>query len=304
MRFYFVITIIIVALICQGCFSEVESTPKISYKPSSNHDDNHKESLISNISNVPFKNWAQGKLFHVTDNKACLAFHSNNNIDSLCGTTLTYIGYKVNPSITGSSSTNLYFTTNDGDSISYHINASHEELIKRNNLEIPFLVQQSLIDDINNKLSNKNLFILSQAWYNIDGKQASGKKFVPITIIKVEVGNAIYPIKVIFSDDEKNTFFTYMTIGNEFQTTRNFETIFSTYNPHDNYPHIDKDTWKLITIGMIKIGMTQEECQLSIGNPANVIIEETSSPEIIKRWEYDNGYILYFENGILKEYKQ
>ena len=50
--------------------------------------------------------------------------------------------------------------------------------------------------------------------------------------------------------------------------------------------------------------MTQEECQLSIGNPANVIIEETSSPEIIKRWEYDNGYILYFENGILKEYKQ
>ena len=303
-RFFHIILLIFLSLFFNGCFSEVESTPKISYDSNSNLNSDTTKSLLSNISNIPFKDWEYGKQFYVTDNKANLALYYKNDVNLLCGSSLTYIGYKEQTSIIGTTSTNIYFITEYNDTISHTINSSHAQLCARNSIDVPFLVQKSLIDDIHNQLYNKQLFILTNSWYSLDEKHFSGRKFDPISIIKVDIGNAIYPIKIIFNDKNDNSYFVYTTIGNEFQSARNFEEIFSISNPHEKYPYINNETWGYIKNGLIKSGMTQEECQLSIGLPSHVEIEETNSPNIIKKWVYNNGYILIFENSILKDFKR
>lgn len=287
-----------------GCFSEVESTPKITYhKDDFNKNNPIATSLTSKISNAPFKDWDIGKKFIVTDNKAKLALYSNSNIDSLSGCILRYAGFRDILSITGTMSTDIFFLNENGDSISYHVNFSYDELINRSSLEIPFLVQESLINDLNNLVRGKTFYILTSSWKSIDGTEISGKKFVPVKIEKASIGNAIYPAKIIFIDSLNNTYFVYITIDNKHQSTRNFESVFSLSDPRNKYPHINNLAWDYITNGTLKIGMTQEECRLSIGYP-QIVKDLSSTPSLIKQWEYENGYILIFENGFLKEFKR
>ena len=295
-----IIIIIISIISLQSCFSEVESTPKIKYEQDSNPN-NSDNSIISHITNQPFKNWEIGKEFFVTDNKISQALLSKNPIDSLYESYISYIGYRIKTSITDKKSTELLFLSEKSDTLYYHINSSVEDLNDREHLEIPFTIQRSLIDEVGQFLTNKQLYIITPSWYNDNGEGVIGRKFIPITIENVCAGNSIYPIKLFFND-KGNRYFVYMTIGNEFQKTRNFETLFSETDPHNKYPLISNEIWNVISNNSIKIGMTQEECFLSIGAPDNVISDMSQSSPI-KIWEYKNGTSLTFENGILTQYK-
>ena len=301
MRHISSIIIIIISIISlQSCFSEVESTPKISYEDNSDHNNSNK-SIISHISNQPFENWEIGKKFYVTNNKISQALLSKNSNDSLCDSYITYIGHRIKTSITESKTTELLFLSEKSDTLYYHINSTIEDLNKRNHLEIPFTIQKSLIDEVSLFLTGKQLYIITPFWYNDNGESVIGRKFIPISIEKVCAGNAIYPIKLFFNENG-NRYFVYMTIGNNFHNTRNFDTLFSVTNPHDKYPLISNEIWNVISNNSIKLGMTQEECFLSIGAPDNVISDMSQSSPI-KIWEYKNGTSLIFENGILTQLK-
>lgn len=297
MRYFYIIIFSLICLNLQGCFSEVESTPKISYKHINTEESNQPKSIISHILNQPFCEWKDGKEFIVTDNKISHILFSKTKADSFLGSSIYFAKYKTITSITGNKSTELVFLSQDGDSLFYHINTNPIDLKNLDNLEIPFTIQKSLVDEVKKCLVNKRLYIITPNRYDFFDNLITSRKFVPIIIKDVVPGNSIYPIKLIFNDNGQ-LYYLYMTVGNQIQATRNFEKLFSITNPHDKYPHISKNHWDKISNNSIVVGMTSEECQLSLGSPSVVTnITDTDIPT--KTWEYEDGTILHFENGIL-----
>lgn len=297
MRYFYIIICWLICLNLQSCFSEVESTPRISYKHVKTEDSNQPASIISHILNQPFSEWKEGKEFIVTDNKISHILYSKTKADSLLGSSIYFVKYKTITSIIGNKSTELVFLSQDGDSLFYHINTNPIDLNNLDNLEIPFTIQKSLVDEVSKCLVNKSLYIITPNRYDLHNNFITSRKFVAIKIEEVVPGNSIYPIKLIFNDNGQ-LYYLYMTIGNQIQATRNFEKLFSLSNPHDKYPHISKNHWNLISNNSIEIGMTSEECQLSLGSPS-VVTNITNTDTPTKTWEYEDGTILHFENGIL-----
>lgn len=288
----------------QSCFTGIESTPKITLNESNLEIENsisEEQKHLSNIKNEPFNQWDKGKQFIVTDNKISLIFNENSQIDTLSGETIIYQKYNTSTSVAGTSVTNLYFTHNC-DTIIYIVNATPKEISKRKSFLIPFTVQQSLIDDVKNALLNNSYYIVTSLAYDSIGNSTNIPKFVPIKINDITAGNHIYPIKVSFTTKNNNSYWVYMTIGDDIQSTRNFETQFSLTNPKQKYPHISDNYWNAITNNIVIIGMTKEECRLAIGIP-NHTEQLPSNAGIIEIWRYDNGYQLIFEDGLLKNFR-
>lgn len=70
-------------------------------------------------------------------------------------------------------------------------------------------------------------------------------------------------------------------------------------NLRTQYPYITEDNWKLITNGEVKIGMTKDECRLSLGSPVQIVANTNSKYET---WYYQ-GKILDFEGNTLLRIK-
>ena len=119
MRYFYIIIFSLICLNLQGCFSEVESTPKISYKHINTEESNQPKSIISHILNQPFCEWKEGKEFIVTDNKISHILFSKTKADSFLGSSIYFAKYKTITSITGNKSTELVFLSQDGDSLFY-----------------------------------------------------------------------------------------------------------------------------------------------------------------------------------------
>ena len=297
---------IFIILLFQSCFTGIESTPKITLKK--NYDEysteiSDEKKFLSHIKNQPFKHWLKGKEFYVTSDKIALIFSANCSTDSLSGSTIRYEGYTTATSVTGDYSTDIIFSDNNNNIFTYRVNCSPKELNEQENIDIPFTIQTSIIEDVNQLLLNKTFYILTSSWYDLKHNSIAGKKYIPVTISKIEAGNHIYPINITFTDNQNQTHCVYMTVGNEIQSTRNFNTLFSFNDPRNKYPTITDENWDKIVNQSTTIGMTKNECKLALGIPVSVQ-QYPSNAGVIELWIYENGNRLFFEDGILKEFKQ
>lgn len=294
------------SLIFQSCFTGIESTPKITLKDNDTTDKEiltEEQKFLDDISNQPFSQWEIGKTFIVCDNKISLIFDSYSSNDTLLGDTLTYIGYKTYPSVTGTINTQILLKHNDNDTLIYNLNASPQELNSRKSFDIPFSIQKSVIESVKNKLINKEFYIITSSTYDNYGNNIKTQKFIPITITNITHGNYQYPLKVEFNFLSKKTGWVYMTIGRSIQATRNFETLFSLKDPRNNYSKISDSNWQLIINNSITPGMNKDECRLALGIPTHIERHPTYSG-VVEYWVYDAGNILIFEDGLLKEHKK
>lgn len=288
----------------QGCFTGIESTPKISYDEVEEEKAailTEEQKYLSHITNEPFGVWKSGKEFYVTDNKISVVLKPENLSRTLNGKIIKYVGYNIGTSVTGEIFTNIIFVNENGDSLCYKTKASPDELCKRSSVDIPFTTQISIVNNVKAKLLNNTYYIKTSTWLNADSSIVEGLKYAPVTVTDVTCGNSIYPIKVFFANSSNDIHWVYMTIGNEFQSTRNFENIFYLTNPRLNYTHINDDTWNLITQGKVNEGMTKEECRLALGSPSSSS-QLPGTAGVIEIWTFNNGCRLYFEDGILKNY--
>lgn len=301
---YFLITAL--SFFLQGCFTGIESTPKIKYNETRQESElkaTEEQKLLSHISNQPFAQWAEGKEFYVTDNKISIILKPETLSQSLSGKSIKYLRHQASTSITGENYTTLIFQNANGDSLYYKINTTPQELLNRTFVDIPFTTQKSVIDEVKASLINNAYYIKTPTWNTIGSNITVGKKYVQVTISDVSSGNSIYPLKIFFKDNNNVTHWIYMTIGNEFQSTRNFDTLFSIANPRNSYPHITDENWDKITNGKVESGMTKEECRLSLGNPTT-ISQLPSNAGVIEIWKYNNGAQLIFEDGLLNDFKR
>lgn len=291
--------------ILQSCFTGIESTPKITLDNSIfEHEStfSNEQKYLSTIKNEPFNQWSKHKPFIVTDNKISLIFSPNNQPNNIAGSTIEYQKYNTSTSVAGTTITNIYFIHNC-DTLIYSINATPQEIASRKSFNVPFTIQQSVIDEVKNKMLNNIYYTITPLVYDSIGNTINIQKYIPVKINEIKAGNYIYPIKAYFTTENNNSYYLYMTIGNDIQSTRNFDTLFSLTNPRNKYPNISDNNWNAITKNIVIIGMDKEECQLALGIPNN-IERLPSNAGVIEIWKFDNGYQLFFEDGLLKEFRR
>ncbi len=303
---YKVILWLIPALLFSGCFTGVESTPKITA------DDVKRENVVvtaeqqflSDIKPERFSHWKPGKEFYVTDDKISLIFDAyTRGKTGLKGSVLTFTGSRQMMSVTGTNSTELVFAAPDGHECVYRLDVPIEELSKRETVDVPFTIEMSVVQGVRELLLGRELYVVTAVWYDDTGAVVTGKKYVPVTIIDVSAGNNVYPVKLTFKEKEGKLYSLFMSAGRNVNVSRPFHKLFAFEDPHKKYPEIDDETWANIVNGRVTVDMTRDECRLSLGVPKSVD-RRPGYGGVQEVWVYDDGKRLVFENGLLRSYRR
>lgn len=290
-------------LALSGCFTGIESTPKITDKEVKKSgiiitpEQQLADSLTQRSS---FFSWQNGRKFISTNNRVTLIFSQANTVSA--SDTLVYIDVLPVRSYTGQEMTTLRFRDNKGDTLNYRVNSSVGELMSREQLSIPFLVDLNDVAYVNSMLKGRQLYVMTNLRVNEEGGDATGRKFIPVTVSEVTAGDENFPLRVTFVTDDGKTERVKMTYGNERRAVRNFNTLFSFNNPRLKYPSISDETWNCIVNSRIVEGMTREEARLALGAPKDVQKAQNGSV-FVEQWTYDDGRYLIFEDNLLKTFR-
>lgn len=303
------------AMALSGCFTGVESTPVISGKDVLRQRASTlsaEQRYLADIRPAAPSRWAPGKRLIVTDSRIGIVLDAST--DALSGTrhtpapgdTLRLVSAAPTPTLTEQPEITLMFTGAHGDSLAYHTGIDERAWKSRQSLEIPFTIDADVIDSVAHRLVGKHLYIIAQrrmTWP--EGAVITPRRYVGVTVRDVRGGTAELPVIVVIEpDDAPGTLqAVYMTLGDGATATRNFDKVFALDNPRSRYPQIEDDVWQLICDGKIRLGMTPDECRLSLGAPTEYLkIPSTSG--MVERWTYPDGVYLIFEDGVLARYRR
>lgn len=284
-----------------GCFTGVESTPKITSKDVKKRHAVESEEARYTVSLMPEApaDWQQGKTFVVTDGRISFALVPvETSMNLTPGDVLTFLGRQEVASVTDVADTDFDFINQRGDTLHYRVNAPWKELEKRENLEIPFTIEMSLVARADSLLAGNDYWITTPVWFNEDGENIVGRQLVKVHIDSVTPGNTVYPLSVNFKDERGLHYRVFMSVGKGARATRNFETLFSLTDPRVKYKDISPEIWDYITRCAVCKDMTREECRLAVGNPTEVF-----HGHYMERWNYDNGRYLIFDDDHLRQFR-
>lgn len=295
-----------------ACFTGVESTKAITKKDVKRAYENTGESVDADrnkmyaVTQAGFAEWEPGKLFFVTDDNVKLLFAPGaaGTADvSLQEGYLCYRGYSTDTSIDGKECVVITFTDTAGHKYLLPTNKTLDELTQPSMpYSIPFLIDMDEILQLRSMLCGKELFVKSPLWYNAQGTPIKGRKFVKVTIKDVLPGNKIFPYKVRFADGA-NEAYLFMSSAQSSVQNRSYTDLFSDTDVHLRYPEITDENWAYIIRGDVAVGMTKDECRLSLGAPKNLDRRPTYNG-LLEYWSYDNGVYLIFEDGLLQRYRK
>lgn len=296
---------VFVTMLLSGCFTGVEYTPKVT-----DHDVRRvslatmaEDTFLAHIVDEPLGDWKPGKRFYVTDDKIRLIFGASASVrDSLGGSVLRFKEVREAPSITGTSVTDLVFSSPEGRDFVYRISRPLKSVKEQKSLSIPFTIQESLVDSVRTRMQGCRLYVLTRTWRDDNDNSVGGRQFVAVSVDSVTPGNDIYPVKVSFTDDEGKSARIFLHPGPRGHTPRSFPALFSFSDPRLRYPSVSDETWQRIINGEVAPEMTREECRLAIGAPKE-IDRGTSNSYLREIWLYDNGIYLVFMDGLLKTFR-
>lgn len=299
-------------LLVTSCFTGIENTKKITTKDVAKVTQEKgsvktSESRYNNIEVDSFPNWRAGKEFIVVDNNVTRIFVPSSAYDvdtlNLLGKTLKYIGYTEGNVLDNNPNVNLIFTDGKNE-LNYSTKKTLED-IKRQKLmlQVPFLVENDLIEEYNRQLCNKHFFLRTPIWYNEHGDMISGRKYIKVKIEHVYAGDKVFPLCVSFLTEEGERAYLFMSTKQSSVTNRLFDNLFSETDLRLNYPLISDIVWKHIVNGTVAFGMTKDECRLSLGIPSN-IQEFPTNDGLQESWYYSDGMYLVFFDGLLKQFRK
>ncbi|MCM1451613.1 MAG: hypothetical protein NC102_05105 [Clostridium sp.] len=290
-----------------GCFTGVESTPKISYSDvkKENITISPEQKFLSDVAPQPPRDWKAGKKFFVSDDKINIMFlpPANGVTESLTGKEITFHEMRPFVNVTGNEITEIEFISPSGKSLVYRDNTPWGNLNEKTQLEVPFTIETSIVDSVYSQIIGKTLYANTPLWYTPDGSMAvNGLRYVELEVTDVKPGNEFYPLSVVFRPtDSERQFSMFMTIGNKPTSTRNFSTLFSFENPRVKYSYISDEIWRLIVHSRVRKGMTREECRLALGAPTT-IGQRPAQGGMVEYWQYSDGIFLLFEDGGYLDY--
>lgn len=312
MTFRNLILFIIPGVILSGCFTGVESTPKIGSAEVKHQNANivtNEQQFLSDIKPQHLEQWSKGKEFSVTDARINVIFAPGSpNVELEKGDILFFEHAEEVISPVGNA-TDLYFTTPKHKlPLIYRVNAPIAEVKERSGVEVPFTVELSIPADVKTRLIGKELFVLTPRWYDGNDNAVTRVKYVPVSIIDVLPGSHEFPVKVIINPHyqklpENLRFALFMSVGESAAASRNFETLFSFKNPRGKYSMITDENWTAIQENRVVKGMTRDEARLALGAPIDIDRGHDYS-STYERWIYDGGIYLIFRDGILESFRR
>ncbi|MBR5898618.1 MAG: hypothetical protein IKZ14_04030 [Muribaculaceae bacterium] len=296
--------LIVAVMSLAGCFTGVESTPKITLDDVKREKVTYsaEQAFLADVAGQPFASWTAGKEFYVTDNKINLIFGATVTAqDSLAGKILTYERGNVVTSMLGDSVVELVFA-NSGREYVYRTGATLAELNQRKSVDVPFAIEMSMVNDVRQLVTGLKCYVLTSVWYDGNDGVTYQRKYVPVTITDAQPGNHVYPVKLAFDDDCGGRYHMFLNMSESVKAPRSFATQFSFKDPHLRYSDIDDDVWENIVNGRVELGMTRDECRLSLGAPTS-IDRQPGYNGVGELWLYDNGTYLRFHDALLQDFR-
>lgn len=246
--------------------------------------------------------WPDGKEFMAADNRTLLIFNQHGlpidpDSTGLGGKTIRYESVEPKLEPDGSKSATIIFRY-ENTILRYNTGKNYDDASRLFfSDQIPMMIDLDMVKQANKLLAGKKLWIRSPLWYGNDGKRIRGRKFVPVIINDVQPGDIAFPLKIYFTDEKGNDACIFMNYGISGTETRLFSNLFYLSDIREKFPSITDENWNLICEGKVGLGMTKEECKLSIGNPNDVNSGHDYS-QTLDLWQYPNGTALWFEDGI------
>lgn len=291
-------------LLFSGCSTGIEKTKTISLSKNDKKElaPSQEEIFIEPLKAELLCDWSVGKSFLVSDERASVVFDAIGVQSNLEGKIVKYSGVEKKTTPDGTDEAVIIFS--DGtESLRYSTGKRVEDAVgKISSMDIPMLIDLDLVDKAGKLLSGKTLWTRSQLWYDRLGNKISGRKFVPVTVEAVLPGNMIFPLRVNIRDENGDEAMLYMNLKNSGVESRTFSTLFNLKDQKLSYPSILPEVWSLIQDGKVKLGMTKEECKLSLGNPGDVNSGHDWN-STIDLWQYPNGAYLRFQDGLLVDFR-
>lgn len=302
-----------VSLLLTGCFTGIESTPKITYKDVRKQQAGAtpEQEFAGQFRAVPFGRWESGRRFLMSDDKGVLTYKAPAGKVSQVqrGDTLIYRGVREIPAITGGMAAELVFTLSGApaDTLLYRPGGDASGLEGRGSLRLPFLVDLALVGDAARVLAGKHLVTRTDRWLAGDGRDMKGRKFLNVQVTGVDAYDENYPFLIRFSslekDGEMGALLMSTTADEGAPALRGFENLFLLEDPRGAYPLISDENWELIRRGKVAEGMTAQEASLALGSPRDVDRRHDQSL-LYERWGYSGGVYLIFEDGVLVRFNQ
>ncbi|MDE6126823.1 MAG: DUF2845 domain-containing protein [Muribaculaceae bacterium] len=289
---------LIPAILLAGCFTGVESTPRITYKEVEKQKaaTTDEQRLAATFRPRPLARWRPGDRFLAASPQAGKAFAGSPAIAE--GTELRYLGARERVWVLGDSVAELLFATPAGDTLASNATSGLAELMARQTPpDLPFVIDLRFVEEVDRALAGRRCYLRTNLWNNpADGSYTRGRKFIPVTIETILPGNATHPLLARFAADDGLRGELLMSAGAE--SSRSFDSLFSFTDPRDRYPEISDARWALICDSRIENGMTRAEARLALG-PTSEIDRGHSHSTAYERWTYPDGRYLIFEDGIL-----
>lgn len=299
-----------VALMLGGCFTGIESTPKITSKDVSreNITVTAEDTFLTDIRPEPFPQWKPGKTFYVTDSKINLALEPTSAPTPQAGSYLWFRRSSEVPSISGTPDVEIVLADENGNEFVHRVNASPADLASRPRLNIPFTIEMSLVDRTRDALKDRTLWIRTPVWFDTDGHALGGLRFIPVRITDVVPGNLVYPVRIEFKPqaytaDAPRSAGVYLAVGSDNKSSRQFADVFYFTDPRKRHPMISDQTWDAIVHSRVQKYMTRDECRLALGAPKSVRTRNAIT-SLQEMWTYENGVYLIFEDGILQSFRR
>ncbi len=296
-------SVMLLSFSLMGCHTGIESTKTITMSKDDRRqlEATPEEKLMADLQAPLLSEWQRGKKFLVSDDRALMVFDAstlNPDDDKLKGRYIEFAGVALKTNPGGIDEAVVVFK--DGDSsLQYSTGKSLDEANRRiSSMDIPMLIDLELVDNVRNVLAGRKVWTRSQLWYDRSDNRVDGRKFVPVVIDDVRPGTVVFPFRVYITDENGNQAMLFMNAASAGMESRTFQNLFSLTDPKNRYPSIHDDVWKLIQHGKVKLGMTKEECKLSLGNPSDVNSGHDWN-STIDLWQYPNGAFLRFQDGLL-----
>lgn len=252
--------------------------------------------------------WNQEKRFWVADERVKQMLQNPGyDLDTiqLTGHVLRFDGWK--PS-------DIYNTNGHNVDIIFRDEATDQRLVyrygkpvdgNRSSVTLPMLIDLDMVRHVAQQVEGKDYFIRTPIWYSRQSEQMmDGRHFIKVHIDSVLPGNAVMPLRVLFTTaDTQEQAMVWMSDNSSTMHGRDFDALFTASDPHYSYPEISDENWERITRGQVIEGMNKIECQLSLGSPRR-ISENPDQAGLREYWYYDGGAYLYFVDGLLSQFRK
>ena len=252
--------------------------------------------------------WNQGKRFWVADDrvKQMLLF-TGSDIDTLqlVGHILRFDEWNKSDLYNNDSRNVDIFLKDESTGQRLLYRYGKPVTTKRSSVTLPMLIDMDMVNHVAQQVEGKDFFIRTPIWYDCRSEQMmDGRHFIKVHIDSVLPGNAVLPLRVMFSTvDTHERAMVWMSDQSSTMHGRDFDALFTSSDPRLSYPEISDENWKRITCGEVVEGMSKIECQLSLGSPKR-ISEIPDQAGLREYWYYDGGSYLYFVDGLLRQFRK